>query len=97
MNGRAGADVAVEGADGLDILATQIVQEIVQERGTLAKKDLNTAVFGKATERVKAKQLDPKQKNSLIQLAYQDSFLHQLATEGVIEYDGATVSAPAPA
>lgn len=80
--------------DELNLIARQIVEEIVGASGQLAKKELNTLVFRKATELVTSGVLDAKSKTKVTQICYQDSFLHGLAGEGVIVYDGATLAVP---
>lgn len=85
---------ANDAGDELTMIARQIVEEIVGASGQLAKKDLNTLVFRKATELVGSGALDAKSKTKVTQICYQDAFLHGLATEGVIVYDGATLGVP---
>jgi hypothetical protein len=78
-------------ADELKLIAAQVVSEVLAANGPLAKKDLNTQVFRAATAKVQAGELDAKMKTKLTQMCFQDSFLHELVSEGQITYDGATI------
>lgn len=92
-NGAAGP--ATPAADDVDKgLVAEMVQAIVLETGGVAKKDLSKLLFQKATQMVQDGLLESKNKTKLVQLAFQDATLHELAQNGVIVYDGAQLSLP---
>lgn len=90
-NGQAGASTPV--GDDLSGPASEILFAILAE-GPVEKKKLATLVFRAAGEKVQAGELDAKDKTKVSQLVFQDAFLHKLAEQGVIEYDGATLGLP---
>jgi hypothetical protein len=96
-NGGAGVATPAAGDDD-KALATDILLEILTTDGgavpKTGEKGLSKRAFQVAGERVQAGQLATKDKTRIVQLIFLDTFLHELAQAGTVEYDGATVSLP---
>lgn len=95
VNGGAGAPVPVDASDDDKVLATDILNEILAAHGgSIAKKELAQEAFQAAQARVDAGHIELKRKMPIVQLIFRDPFLHELAKNGLVLYDGATVSYP---
>jgi hypothetical protein len=76
-------------------LAADVLLGILAEAGgQVEKKSLATTAFRAAGAKVQAGEMDAKQKTKVVQLVFQDAFLHELVEQGQIVYDGATVGLP---
>lgn len=96
VNGQAGASAPAQagGSDEDKLLATMIVDQILTSSGgSITKKELSTAAFKVAGEMVASQALEAKSKTRIVQLVFQDAFLHELASNGQVLYDGATLQA----
>jgi hypothetical protein len=94
-NGQAGPSTisgAGAGEDDKALAAEAVSAILVESGGSVTKKDLAKLAFQKAGEMVTGGKLDAKNKTKIVQLIFQDAFLHELAQAGVIAFDGATVS-----
>jgi hypothetical protein len=93
-NGAAGKAQAGVVGDDLSGVAVELLVGILAE-GPVEKKKLSTLAFRAAGDMVQAGTLDAKDKTKVVQLVFQDAFLHGQVEAGMIEYDGATVGLPA--
>jgi hypothetical protein len=93
-NGQAGASTVASGDDDKTTAGEMLIAILLEAGGGLAKKDLAKFAFQKAGEMVTAGNLDAKSKTKIVQLVFQDSFLHELAGNGMIAFDGAQLSLP---
>lgn len=94
-NGQAGPSTPAAGDEDKGIAAEILTAILLEAGGSVTKKDLARLAFRKAGEAVHGGQLDAKAKTKIVQLIFQDAFLHELAASAVIAFDGATVSLPA--
>ena len=90
-NGAAGKAQPV--GDDLSGIAVELLVGILAE-GPVEKNKLSTLAFRAAGDMVQAGTLDAKDKTKVVQLLFQDAFLHGQVEAGMIEYDGATVGLP---
>lgn len=93
-NGAVGASTVATNDDDKAVAADILNGILTESGGSVTKKDLAKLAFQKAGEKVNAGELDIKAKTRIVQLIFQDAFLHELATGGGIAFDGATVSFP---
>ena len=93
-NGAAGVSTQAAGDDDKTIVTEMLTAILLENGPSIAKKELSKLLFQKASEMVKDGQIESKAKTKLVQLGFQDAFLHSLVGEGAIQYDGATLSLP---
>ena len=92
VNGGAGAPTTSAGDDDKTLAADILTGILIEHEGAVSKKDLAKFAFQAAGAKVSEGALDAKAKTRIVQLVFQDSFLHELAEQGGIVFDGATVS-----
>jgi len=91
-NGAAGPSTTSAGDDEKAVAVEILTGILAESGGTIAKKALAGAAFKAAGAKVTEGVIDAKTKNKIVQLLFQDSFLHELAGEGQITYDGNEVA-----
>jgi hypothetical protein len=94
-NGQAGPSTTVVSDDDKAIAEEIVTEILVESGGSITKKEMATASFRKAGEKVAAGTLDAKNKTKMVQLVFMDSFLHELAEKGTVVFDGSKVEFPA--
>lgn len=93
VNGQAAAATTAAGDDDKAVAADVLMGILMEREGNaISKKELAPAAFRTLTAKVAGGEIDAKQKTKLTQLIFMDSFLHELAEQGGITYDGNTVA-----